>query len=208
MTVFQLKPWPLYDVLTEKYEWEPSIARGESRDDDTDDDVDNDDNDDNDDDDDEDYDVDDGGYGDDDDKDDDDENEDVGDDGDGDVDDDDDYNDNEDDDGDDNDNYDDNDEEDADAVTNSESRVGPANSHLHIFQSSPTGSCRCCPTTRPREPLPWSASNIPSLLSWSDPRSRVFYNVTSAYRNLLLFPPNRIFSILKCNYNKLIKLNH
>ena len=31
MTVLQLKPWPLYDVLTEKYEWEPSIARGKFR---------------------------------------------------------------------------------------------------------------------------------------------------------------------------------
>ena len=26
--IFQLKPWPLYDVLTEKYEWDPSIAKG------------------------------------------------------------------------------------------------------------------------------------------------------------------------------------
>jgi len=25
--ITKLKPWPLYDVLTEKYEWEPSIAR-------------------------------------------------------------------------------------------------------------------------------------------------------------------------------------
>jgi len=25
--ITKLKPWPLYDVLTEKYEWEPQIAR-------------------------------------------------------------------------------------------------------------------------------------------------------------------------------------
>ena len=22
-----MKPWPLYDVLTEKYEWEPEVAK-------------------------------------------------------------------------------------------------------------------------------------------------------------------------------------
>ena len=27
--ITKLKPWPLYDVLTEKYEWDTQIARGE-----------------------------------------------------------------------------------------------------------------------------------------------------------------------------------
>ena len=27
--ITKLKPWPLYDVLTEKYEWEPQLAKGE-----------------------------------------------------------------------------------------------------------------------------------------------------------------------------------
>ena len=26
--ITKLKPWPLYDVLTEKYEWEPAQAKG------------------------------------------------------------------------------------------------------------------------------------------------------------------------------------
>ena len=26
--ITKLKPWPLFDVLTEKYEWDPSIAKG------------------------------------------------------------------------------------------------------------------------------------------------------------------------------------
>ena len=26
--ITKLKPWPLYDVLTEKYEWDTQIARG------------------------------------------------------------------------------------------------------------------------------------------------------------------------------------
>ena len=28
--ITKLKPWPLYDVLTEKYEWDTQIARGRS----------------------------------------------------------------------------------------------------------------------------------------------------------------------------------
>ena len=27
--ITKLKPWPLYDVLTEKYEWEPAQAKGD-----------------------------------------------------------------------------------------------------------------------------------------------------------------------------------
>ena len=27
--ITKLKPWPLYDVLTEKYEWDPAQAKGE-----------------------------------------------------------------------------------------------------------------------------------------------------------------------------------